>query len=386
MQGVISTRRGTSWRASVTAALVSALIVAFLVVGGQAGSADLLLPIRLFFVALAFAMTLYILRSGRIHTARLLMFVTMGLFFGIFFEISHEVNRGSILLSEQTAVAGQVPICPITVGFVVPPLLLRGAMIFPATVAALLVVVSMWGGFALLFGRAWCSWVCFFGGLDQLFASLGPTRKGGRPLVEIPEGWTRYARLFPYALLLFLILIALSTLEPFFCAWLCPLRLAYDPPMVTTAVRWLSAIVIVTLGMGLLVVGPFLTKKRLFCSYGCPLLPLNALAGMLSPFRVKVDRERCTDCGLCVRTCPHSAITAESVAKGGTTLECTRCGKCLDKCPKRAIDYRLVVSNAPARAAFVALAVAFLTMFVSSYVLALVTYAQTGVIPKIGGA
>lgn len=36
--------------------------------------------------------------------------------------------------------------------------------------------------------------------------------------------------LFPYAILLFLILVALSTLEPFYCAWFCPLRIVYDPP------------------------------------------------------------------------------------------------------------------------------------------------------------
>ena len=36
--------------------------------------------------------------------------------------------------------------------------------------------------------------------------------------------------LFPYAILLFLILVALSILEPFYCAWLCPLRIVYDPP------------------------------------------------------------------------------------------------------------------------------------------------------------
>jgi ferredoxin-type protein NapH len=374
----------SSWPGALAAALVSGLLVAFLTMGSGGTAGDLL--VRLPFVALAFGATLYILRTGRVHGTRLLIFVLANLFFGIVFEISHQVNRGSILLTPEIAATVGAPICPLTVGFVVPPLLIRGEMIFPSTLDALRGVGFMWLGFGLLLGRGWCSWLCFFGGIDQFFSHLGPTRKGGRPLVEIPEPWLRYMRLFPYALLLFLILVAIGTLEPIFCAWLCPLRLAYDPPAVTQSIQWLTAIVVVTLGMGLLVVGPFLTKRRLFCSFGCPLLPLNAVAGLLSPFRVKIDRERCKDCDICVRSCPHAALTAESVRQGKVNLECTRCGRCMDKCPRQAIDYHLLGSGVRARAALVALGVAFGVMFLSGYVLGLLNFVLTGKMPVIGGA
>ncbi|MCL5110777.1 MAG: 4Fe-4S binding protein [Chloroflexi bacterium] len=374
----------TPWRWTVLPVLVSVALVSFLVAAPQAQRGNPLIGVA--FVALALGVTVYILRSGRVENARLLIFLSTGLLFTAVFEISNTINRGSILLSEQQLATVGAPICPVTIGFVLPPLLLNGQMIFPTTVQAALSITVMWVGFGLLLGRGWCSWMCFFGPMDQFFSRLGPTRRGGRPLVEIPERWHRQLRWLPYGLLLFLILVALVALEPIFCAWLCPLRLAYDPPAVTRTVEWLTVIVIVTLGMGLLVIGPFLTKRRLFCTYGCPLLPLNSIVGLLSPFRVKVDREKCKDCGICARVCPNSAITPATVAKGGTAMECTRCGTCMDRCPQKAIDYRLIGSNARARGAFIALAVAFSLLLLSSYVNGLEIYWQTGTMPPMGGA
>ncbi len=49
------------------------------------------------------------------------------------------------------------------------------------------------------------------------------------------------------------------------------------------------AVIFVGGGIVFLIGGPLLTKKRLYCSLVCPLLPVNAIIGNLSPFRVKVD-------------------------------------------------------------------------------------------------
>ena len=49
--------------------------------------------------------------------------------------------------------------------------------------------------------------------------------------------------------------------------------------------------------------GPLLTEKRLYRRLIYPLLPVNAIIGRLSPFRIKVDRGVCMDCEMCEETC-----------------------------------------------------------------------------------
>ena len=48
---------------------------------------------------------------------------------------------------------------------------------------------------------------------------------------------------------------------------------------------------------------------------------------------VKLDRTRCTDCGVCKAVCPVDIRTVGD-------RECVACGKCIPKCPEAAISFR----------------------------------------------
>lgn len=364
-----------SLRTSLIAAFITAFLLMFFISGGRATAEALITGFV--FATVGGAFTFWILRTGRVNRRRLILFLVLGLLFGVVFSIAHEVNRGSILLTEAQIESAEVPICPITIPFVIPPLVIRGEMIFPATVKALMYIGLFWLGFALLFGRGWCSWLCFFGGIDQACAAAAK-----KPRLKV-EALSRLWRLFPYAFLLFLILVAVGALYPLYCAWLCPLRIVYDPPVVNTTLQWGSAVVFVGGGLAFLVAGPLLTKKRLYCSLICPLLPVTALVGRLSPFRVKIDRSECNDCGACVKVCETFAMTEESLAKGEGTMECSRCGRCMDICPKGAIDYRLIGTNIGVRPVFITLAVVFNLVILSSFTMALVHFLLTGEIEPI---
>lgn len=360
-----------SLRVSVVAAGIAAFLLLFLLSPGYG------LVVGLAFAIVGGVLTFQILRTGKVNKIRLVLFISLMIFFTIVFSLSAEVNRGSILLTTAQIESADVPICPLTVPFVVAPLVIRGEMIFPSSIQALLGIGLFWFGFALLFGRGWCSWLCFFGGIDQACAAAAK-----RTRLKV-GGLSRSWRLFPYAFLLFLILVAVGALYPLFCAWICPLRLVYDPPAVNTTVEWLSAVIFVGGAMVFLIGGPFLTKKRLFCSFICPLLPVNAILGRLSPFKVKVDREKCNDCGACVKICESFAMTKESLEKGEASMECTKCGKCMDICPTGAIDYKLIGTERSVRPVIVTLGVVFNLLIMGTFIMAIVHFLQTGEIALI---
>ena len=78
----------------------------------------------------------------------------------------------------------------------------------------------------------------------------------------------------------------------------------------------------------------FLALMILDCRPFCRMLcPLGAMYGLLAPMALtgfRLDRERCTDCGLCDRACPVDLDVRREI--GGP--ECIACGDCIRQCPQ----------------------------------------------------
>ncbi len=52
---------------------------------------------------------------------------------------------------------------------------------------------------------------------------------------------------------------------------------------------------------------------------------------------LKVNRELCLGCGLCMESCPRQAISLDSAKAQINQARCNQCRHCLDVCPQRAI-------------------------------------------------
>lgn len=52
---------------------------------------------------------------------------------------------------------------------------------------------------------------------------------------------------------------------------------------------------------------------------------------------VRVDKNSCTGCGVCVEECPRGAISVREVAAVNADL-CTECGLCVRACPNGSIS------------------------------------------------
>ncbi len=51
----------------------------------------------------------------------------------------------------------------------------------------------------------------------------------------------------------------------------------------------------------------------------------------------KIDKEKCTGCGICVDACPQEAISLKDIAETDAE-KCTDCGTCVEECPNDAIS------------------------------------------------
>ncbi|MDQ7773356.1 MAG: 4Fe-4S binding protein [Elusimicrobiales bacterium] len=200
----------------------------------------------------------------------------------------------------------------------------------------------VWGplslGFVWLFatiivGRAWCSWTCFYGGLDEFFSRLSPVKK----LPAAVQSWALRLRDFPMALLVFFMLISLSYMTPMFCYWLCPFKLGGE--FLNEDGRRAFQLGLMWLALAFVVLLPLLTARRSFCSFLCPFGAWQSFWGRLNPFRVKFDEAACSGCGLCEAACPMFAIKKDGKGKIEVLDYCNMCAACFSACPKGGIGY-----------------------------------------------
>ena len=94
--------------------------------------------------------------------------------------------------------------------------------------------------------------------------------------------------------------------------------------------------VFLTLGIFLGIIGLSSYGSRFFCKNLCP---LGALLGLCSRYSLlgKQISEACTDCGICEKICPTSAVVKQSWRD--KEPECIKCFVCEARCPEKAIRY-----------------------------------------------
>jgi len=136
--------------------------------------------------------------------------------------------------------------------------------------------------------------------------------------------------------------------------WILGLSLPLSFVLGVAAFEMISPIGILTrgliygIGLGATVVaGVFLFDlfglKNGFCGHICPVGGFYSLIGRFSIFRVRHDQQKCTLCMKCVNICPEKQVLPMIGKKSGFVVsgECTNCGRCIEVCDDDALNFNL---------------------------------------------
>jgi ferredoxin len=99
-----------------------------------------------------------------------------------------------------------------------------------------------------------------------------------------------------------------------------------------------SIVALVIASVTMLIIG-FLSYKwgRLYCNTICPVGTVLGFISKFSLFKIRINNERCNNCGLCSMRCKSSCIDA--AAKTIDYSRCVDCFNCLQVCNRKAMKY-----------------------------------------------
>ncbi len=203
--------------------------------------------------------------------------------------------------------------------------------VFPyLAVGTLLIFGTLLGGFV-------CGWLCPFGLFQDLLGRI-PTRKFTLP------AWTSYIRFVVLGLFVLAVPYWFGEGSPLFFCRLCPasaleaalpntikLALAGEPLVWATATKMTIFVIFLLLA---------LFTWRPWCTAFCPLGAIYSICNSFSFIFVRVDREKCGDCGICTSVCRYG----EGPNQRANDLRCIRCLDCT-KC--QSVNIASVLSRTP---------------------------------------
>jgi ferredoxin len=181
-----------------------------------------------------------------------------------------------------------------------------------------------------------CGWACPFGSLQELIYSIPILRRIKQRKLPFILTNTIRASLF-VLVLLFLFGIVGGRKGTVIYHYLNPFNL-FNLDFETVSI-------LLTIVFALL--GSFIVYRP-FCQFICPFGFISWIAEQFSIICVRIDKNKCTECGVCIKACPSEAAKSRVYAKT-LKADCFSCARCLNVCPVDAIHYTSVFKKGPTR-------------------------------------
>ncbi len=192
------------------------------------------------------------------------------------------------------------------------------------------------GLYAVIGGRAYCSWVCPVNIITDAAHWL-------RQKLGI-KGGARFGRSTRYWILAAVLAATLATGT---LAWelVNPVTIVFRALVFGIGAAW--AVVVAVFLLDLFV------GQRAWCGHLCPVGAFYSVIGTVSLLRVGApDRARCDDCLDCYAVCPEPQVITPALKGAGDgrgpiiqSANCTNCGRCIDVCPENIFRFTTRFGN-----------------------------------------
>jgi len=206
------------------------------------------------------------------------------------------------------------PICVVTKPF----LFITAGRDVPLVFLSILAFVA---AFSVVGNKLFCGWVCPIGAIQEGLHRIPLPRKFK---IKLPFWVTNALRIALYLVFLVIVFTAGVSIYDYFN----PFEFLF----------WGFQIAIVMVFAATLLAGVFLF--RAFCYLICPIGLVTWVLEHLSVFKVRVNKERCTACNVCVEASPCPSVPAILESKKSRP-DCFACGRCIEVCPEKALGFRV---------------------------------------------
>ncbi len=184
---------------------------------------------------------------------------------------------------------------------------------------------------SFIFGKSFCSWTCPIGFISESLGDLGEKiqKKLFKKRIQMPRILDYPLRSLKYLLLgffvnsIFLSMTAIA-LKYFLDS---PYNIISDVKMYYFFAN-ISKFSLIVIAVLIILSVVF---RNFWCRYLCPYGALLGFFSLLSPLKIKRNKESCIDCNLCAKACP-SFIKVDKI-NIVISDECSTCMSCVDVCP-----------------------------------------------------
>ena len=191
--------------------------------------------------------------------------------------------------------------------------------------------------FGLTLGRTICGFLCPVGLTEELLYKI-KTPKVQKSKFTYVLSYLKYVILAVFVVAIPLMYSGVIPV-PAFCKYICPVGTAegagglLSNPNNDDLFTLLGGLFTWKFILLVLFIVGSIFFFRFFCRFFCPLGAIYGFFCKLAMLGVKIDKDKCTDCGLCISACKMD------VRKVGDH-ECIHCGECMSACPTKAIVWK----------------------------------------------
>lgn len=226
-------------------------------------------------------------------------------------------------------------IFPITINYFSPYLIIQGG--FEGVVAGSALIFLSQFLTALIFGRAFCGWLCPAGALQEAAVSANP--KPTKPGLNRIK-WLIWV---PWAVMVLVGFISAGGIKQ-----VNPLYFTETGISVAAPENYFIYLTVVAL----ILILSFTVGRRAFCHSACWMAPFLVIGSWIKEklaipsLRLGLTQNPCIACGKCTQACPMS-LPVQNMVETEQLFhsECILCATCADVCPKETIDMRCKLSR-----------------------------------------